>query len=612
MNQKAFFALVPCCFILAFCGVLAAQNDQSVTLITPSIEFLFQPPARISASSKHRLDIEMPRVNMAVNLAENYLQYLLCLKKIKKGTRLKFVYAPDSDNAGAETFGSDVIAISELGLNGILTKINEVLKNRETTDKDSLLDGAATLFSISDKYQRLSSKIADKINLKNLSSSPRSLEPDSEFALTNKECAVVTRPYLTNNRLFKITQNSEGEYQTEQLLGQAKEWYENLTPSKVGNYLAFTDGAKPMVLFNGMARAIFGNKDVILLKMAWSPTEPYLAGMVIVSETQNRLFFVYDAKENKLIDCGDDEIKKESDYFNALPYWSDDGKKIILTSCSAVHLIYPHERRAVINALRLNGEIAELMWASNSKAFALVEIEGQARNRYKFDDLDFRQSVLRSFSIDEKGIITEDQAQKTISRNTIKLVGFYNDEQILYLEGHLMSKRLPSPVWQLHHDFRAYLTPKRAAATARGSVPPEICVTKIRIPINYLFVYKNIDSKYQNIYDSGFKHSNYAHVKDFNNVWVIGLKKPIKMPHQNASFNYRRLPYPFLEKNICVFSGAPFDKIKQFMKFLEEYEIRSFVFNQDTSKLYMLANFEGPLNLFCADKQEIFEKLDSK
>jgi len=258
---------------------------------------------------------------------------------------------------------------------------------------------------------------------------------------------------------------------------------------------------------------------------------------------------------------------------------------------------------------RLPNEIAELVWSSDSRSFALLEVIGQARNRYAFDDLDYRKSILHRFNIKEDFSTTEDHAQRSESRHTIKLVSFWTDDRILYLEGRLMSKRLNTPFWDLTRTFSAYLTPGPTTSIKRDAEKIEQS-TRTALPLQYLYVFRNLDGKFKNIYDAGFNHSNQIYLDTFTNVWFIGLRRPDEVMQLNAVFNHRISPYPFSENNVTVFSDSPAEKMESLLKFMQDYNLRSVKFNKNISRMFMLANFSGPLNLWSGDMQKIIDGLN--
>lgn len=206
--------------------------------------------------------------------------------------------------------------------------------------------------------------------------------------------------------------------------------------------------------------------------------------------------------------------------------------------------------------------------------------------------------------------ISEDHAQRVESRNTIKLVSFWTNDRVLYLEGRLMSKRLNTPFWDISKNFNAYLTPAPSASASRdksvsiGQTSPQL------LPMQYLYVFRNLDGKYINAYDAGFNHGNHIFVDSFTNVWFIGLRKPEEIEQQSNVFSHRHFPYPFMENNVAVFSDISNTKMEMLLKFLQNYNLRAIGFNSSITRLFMLANFSGPMNLWSGDLLKLVEGLN--
>ncbi len=591
--------------------VLAQKTDQTVNFNTPRVELIFQPPMRSGFNSAHPLNIEVPRLNLIVNLIENYLQYLLKLQKIAAGTKITMVYAPE---VAVEDWNEDSkkIRLREPGINQVLQQVNQMLREQEGTDRSFLLDNADNLFTIPDHFPRKTSKIAIKTELINHSSFQQSLEPDTDFCPVDEHHVITARPFKRSNRLFMMTDN-DNVCSSTLLLDQSQNWYANLAASSDGTYLAFTDGLIPMVmpLKGGSPVRLFpDNDDLILLDMRWSPGKSLLAGMMLDNRTQERQLFIFDATAGKMLsqpDLGSLPIN----YLNAFVCWSHDGRRLLLTAARNVHLIDLDQKRAVAEVLRLPNEIGETIWSEDGKSFALVEIIGQARSRYLFDDLDYRKTVLHRYRINDDFSVSEDHAQRTESRNTIKLVSFWTNDRVLYLEGRLMSKRLNTPYWDLSKTFNAYLTPLPAAATSRDKEITTAQTTPQLLPLQYLYVFRNLDGKYINVYDAGFDHSNQIYVDSFTNVWFIGLRRPEEILQRTSVYSLRLFPYPFIENNVSVFSDIGAAKMESLLKFLQDYNLRAIGFNADISRMFMLANFSGPMNLWSGDLARLIDGLNA-
>ncbi|MDD3145893.1 MAG: hypothetical protein PHD82_01215 [Candidatus Riflebacteria bacterium] len=605
-----------CVFLLTvavFCNsTLTAQKaDQIVNFNSERVEFIFQPPMRSGFNAAHPLQIELPRLNLLVNLIENYFQYLLRLQKIAAGSRVTLVFSPDM---AVEDWNEDSkrLRIKDLGINQILQQINQHLREQEGTERQFLLESDDNLFTIPDNLPRKTSKIAINTELVNHSSFQQSLEPDTDFCVIDDNMVVTARPFKRSNRLFLMTDRNNVCSST-MLLDQAQKWYANLSASADKAFVAFTDDMKPMIMpvSGGQPVKIFPDlEDPILLDMRWSPTGAKLAGMIMVNSTQERLFFIFDAAQGKMISNLPLE-KIEANYIHAFPCWSSDGNRLLLASTRGIHLIDLARNLVLPDILRVPNEIGEVIWSDDSRSFALLEVIGQARNRYQFDDLDYRKTVLHRYRINDDNSVTEDHAQRVESRNTIKLVSFWTNDRVLYLEGRLMSRRLNTPFWDLSKTFNAYLTPSPASAVTRDKPVSPVQVTPQALPLQYLYVFRNLDGKYNNIYDAGFNHSNLIYVDSFVNAWFIGLRKPEEIRQLANVYNTRVFPYPFAENNISIFSDVSAPRMELLLKFLQDYNLRAIGFNADVSRLFMLANFSGPMNLWSGELLKIIEGLNN-
>lgn len=621
MRHTYFFnnpARLGACLVLALLTALlpaasiAQINEQAVSFRTPSIELVFQPPLRTGINSENPSNIEVPRLNLLVNLFENYLQYLGRLQKIATGTSLRLVYAPElAIENGTEDHKA--IRLNETGLNTCLSQINQYFKDRDLTDSTYHLESADSLFTIPDQLPRPTSKVAIRTELTNHSYFQKSLEPDTDFCVIDDNRVITARPFQRSNRLFLMT-DADNVCRAELLLDQARNWYGDLSASGDGRFLAFTDGMLPMImpLTASTSKRLFENDNLILLCMYWSPQKPVLAGLLLDNSTQARSFFLYDAESGKMLQAGDTQLAEEADFINPHVCWSPDGKRLLLTSARSVHLIDLEANKTFLHAARVPNEIAEIVWSDDSSSFALVEVIGQARQRYIFDDLDYRKCVLHRYRIKPDFSINEDHAQRVESRNTIKLVSFWTNDRVLYLEGRLISKRLNTPFWDLSSAFTANLTAGPATSVSRSSDGKDAVGAPSTLPMQYLYVFRNLDGKFKNIYDAGFNHSNNLYTDKFNNIWFIGLRRPEEISQQQNVYSHRQSPYPFPESNVSVFSDIPASKMTLLLKFLEEYNLRLLRFNSSISRIFTLANFGGPLNLWSGDLRKIVEGLGNE
>lgn len=591
---------------------LAAQeNEQTVSFRTPSIELVFQPPLRSGLNSENPSSITVPRINLLVNLFENYLQYLGKLQKIATGTSLRLVYAPDK--AIDDSIDSHkLLRIRETGLNSCLTQVNQFLKDHGNNDTTYFLESAESLFSIPDQLPRATSKIALRTEMINHSCFQKSLEPDTDFCVIDDNRVITARPFQRSNRLFLMT-DADNTCQSELILKQASTWYADLSASSDGRFLACSDGMRPLIkpMNASESEQLFENSNQMLLTMNWSPQKPWLAGLLLNNLTQERSFFIYDAERAAMLETGARQLAEEANYINPYICWSPDGNRLLLTSARSVHLLDFAKDKVQMHIVRVPNDIAEITWSDDSESFALVEVIGQARQRYIFDDLDYRKCILHRYRIKSDYTAAEDHAQRVESRNTIKLVSFWTNDRVLYLEGRLISKRLNTPFWDLSQTFSAHLTAGPSTSGKREASANELIGTASVLPMQYLYVFRNLDSKFKNIYDAGFNHSNHLYTDKFENIWFIGLRRPEEISQQQNVYNHRQAPYPFPENNVAVFSDISASKMLKLLKFFEEYNLRLLRFNSDVTRIFMLANFTGPLNLWSGDLRKMVEGLNN-
>lgn len=597
-NRSLYFAIMLLICLLPAKHSLYAQADLTVRLSTPRVELIYHPPLRTSVNSPRSTKYDVARLNLLVNLLENYVQYLIKLQRIAAATRLRLIFAPEQS---LDVFDDDLnrIRLRMPGLNEALIQVNDWLAKKPNTEASVLLHTTESLFQIPDNYSRTYSETAARIDLINHSSFQPSLEPDSEFAVINQNSVITARPFQNTNRLFLMTDKDDVCTSTV-LLQSDNRWYSDLTPSNTGDYLAFTRGNEPMIMSFQTLEPIplFSGKDVVMLSMEWSPTENKLSGLVLDSVSLSRHFFVYDAETNSFIDSLSKAPGFDADHVYAYPNWSPDGNRILLTIGGGLHLVDVSGKKIHSNILRLANNIAEVIWSPDSSSFALVEINGQARDKYIFDDLDFRQSVLRRYRINEDYSLLEDQAQKIESRHSIKPVAFWTLDRVLYLEGRLKSQRNRTPVWNLSKHFTARLTPPPSISIPRADSESIPETRPTILPLKYLYVFSTLDGQYKNIYDAGFGSGNQLYTDNCQNFWFIGLRTPDNIEPQLKSFNMRFQPYPFVRKNISIFSDMSETKLARFIQFLDEYNLREISFCGKNSRVFMLANFAGPLNLW--------------
>lgn len=610
-NFSTVLLLLLACFTLLNQLHLSAQiTDQTISFSTPKVDLVFQPPLRTGFNSDHPMDAEVAQLNLAVNLFENYMQYLLKLQKISTGTSLHFIYAPEQSSESWND-NPNLITLNNTGLNQILSKVNSYLSQKETTDTSYLLDSAETLFNIPDQYSRKECKVASELELTNISAFIDSLEPDSEMVIGSSRHTYSTRPFKNSNRMLMFSEENN-VCSASIILEQGQSWYANLRPSTDNRFMAFTEDNEPMVMSIKTKNPVklFPEQKTLALSMEWSPKFPLISGMVLDLDSQERHLFIFDAEKNKMLEV-EGISNLQSNYLYSWAHWSPDGKKIVFTSGRQLSLINTETKKAYPNITSLPNEISEFIWSTDSNSFAVVEIIGQARSKTVFDDFDLRKSILHRFKFNSDNSVTEDHAQRIESRNTIKLVSFWTLDRVLYVEGRLISKKFNTPFWDLSRTFSAHLTPPPSVSISKGDADKVKKIVPVNLPMKYLYIFRSLDGKFSNVYDAGFAHSNHIFSGDQNNIWFIGLRKPDDLKEQKITFNFRSAPYPFMEINRFVFTEFPGPKMERFVKFLEDYNLRVTRFSDDNSKVFFLANFCGLMNIFEGDFRQMVEGLSS-
>lgn len=589
-----------------------AQEDSSITLCGQNIEISYHQPFINSYKSKHPSYIEIPKINHILNLFQNYIHYLKKLGRLNGHPSIKINYTPDALLEDIESKTSRLITINDLGLNNILQKVNSYLSEYEFAQEGDLIATADGLENLPDNDIKTPEKFSSIPIFTNHSLTLPSNEPDTAFAVIDNTTVVTTRPGKKTNLICKLSLNKPEESTV--YSQEAETWYREMYPSDDGKYLAVTDGLKPMIVNfpNKEFKELFPNRsDITSLYYDWAPSRNLLAGMILDESTSERYIYIYDPEKGGMLDFGNFSKKLKANHIHANPFWSPDGSRVAFLSARAVNIININQNSAKADIVTFENEISELLWSNDSNSFAVLEVKGQPRNQYIFDDLDYRGTKLHRFNLDSTGLIaTEDLSQLVESRVTMKLVSFTDTNQILYLEGHLESPEIPSAFWDLSKSFKAYLTPvpnsnieknnhKRHKNSSRSKCQ--------QLPMQYLFVYRSLDSKNQNIYDSGNGHCNLLYADDYYSNWCLGLYSLGMTNTNDYVYNVRLSPYPFQEQNYTFLLNAPTDRVKQYIKFLQDYNIRATNSSPDGTRFFMLTNFNGILNVWSADANQILE-----
>ncbi len=594
-------------------SLLAQEDKSSIVLYSSNVEFSYHQPFRSSYKSSHPSYIEVPKLNHILNLLQNYIQYLKKLDRLKGNPNIRISYTPDAV-IDVDTPQTRIIKITDLGINNIIQKVNNYLIEYGFLKNEDIIDTPEGLYNIPENDITKPSNFSKSIYFKNLSLEIPSIEPDTSYALLSDKFVLTTRPSKKTNRIFKLTLDKD-KVESGVFSEEAKTWYQNFKISNDGKYLALTDGVVPCIinLETKNFKEIFPeNQKITLLDYEWSPTQNLLAGIILDEKDSERYAFIYNPDNNTMLDIGRFSKIFESNYLYATPIWSSHGDKLVFISAKGIHLIDLKNNTAKANLVSVEGEIGEFIWSEDAKSFAFVEVKGQTRSQYHFDDYDFRGCVLHRYRFNDSLMqVAEEYSQRIESRNTIKIVSFTDKDQILYLEGKLVAPEIPGAFWDLSKTFNAYLTPLPSSSkdnNEKGNIKPEK-VKPQQLPMQYLFVYRSLDSKNANIYDSGNGHSNLLYTEEFYSNWFIGLYRQSGIDYKGRVYSFRSSPYPFQCYNYIYFLDRPQGQARLLLKFLQDYNIRSTDSDNQQNTIFMQANFSGILNIWYITSEDLFKYL---
>ncbi|MBF0498657.1 MAG: PD40 domain-containing protein [Candidatus Riflebacteria bacterium] len=591
-------------FIASFVATsptLAAEG--SISFMGSQIHFSYQPRLRSALKADLTPASEVGRLNLITNLIDNYLLYLMKLEKIKLEKPLNLEYSPDGSTEAVSP--ANHIFFTDLGINAVLKTVNAALLEIPGNSKKFLLSDRAMLETIRDQLPRRVDTMEQAMGLSNLSDLIPGLAPDMDFTFLSNTSLVSIRPEESNNALFLLSMSGSSSV----LLKAGQFEYGNLLPSPGGTFLAFTDGGKPCVIaVNNVSNAtgstapqpLFSGGNKLLLDWCWSPREDRLAGIVLDRITGNREIFVFEAAKNHLSPIFDDNTQVQGNYQFAFPYWSPDGHKLLFCSGNELHLADIDTGKVYPRVVTTPDLISEVLWSPDGLSFAIVEVCGLARSKTEFDNLDFPRSTLRRFRVSASGSAVEDMQQRHAASETIKLVSFWSKDRVLFLEGTLRPQRIASPLWNLSDVMTAHLTPSPGShATGADNVEVADSMGILDLALGGCFAFKNIETRFKNIYDAGFGHMNHLFAEKLVTSWFIDINVPEGFPRRLETFCLRPHPYPFPERNIVYFTDLPKDKLTPLLDMLTAYNLRRFEISPDIKMIAFLSNSRGPLSLWC-------------
>ena len=611
LHYYKLFVLAAFFFVLLPINRLNAQEDKSaIVLYTSNVEFSYHQPFRNSYKSNHPSYIEVPRLNHYINLIQNYIQFLKKLDRLKGNPNIRVSYAPDAvmDSDEPQT---RIIKINDLGLASLLQKVNKYLTEYGFVNLEDIIDTPEGLYNLPEQDITKPSNFSKSAYFKNVSLAIPSNEPDTSYVVL-KDRVLTTRLSSKTNSIYSLSLNDKPE-ESGLFLNDAKIWYQNMRISYDETFLSLTDGLSPLILnlnTKELVELFPDNENISLLGGEWSPTQNLLAGIVLDEKTFERQAYIYDADKKQMIDVGGFSNTFESNYLYATPVWAPNGKKLVFISAKSVHLIDLEKNKCCANLVNVEGEIGEFIWSEDANSFAFVEVKGQTRNQYHFDDYDFRGCILHRYRFNESMVnVAEDYAQCVESRNTIKMISFTDKDQILYLEGKLVAPDVPGSFWDLSKTFNAYLTPLPTKELNSQIDKSKDKVKPQQLPLQFLYVYRSLDSKNANIYDSGKGHSNLLYTDDFYSNWFIGLYRQGGIDYKGQVYSFRSSPYPFQCYNYSYFLNKSQGHARLLLKFLQDYNIRSTESDENQIRVYMHANFSGILNVWCCTSDDLFNYL---
>ncbi len=612
ISRKFSLILLFCLFISVLSNVqLNAQEDKSaIVLYTSNVEFSYHQPFRNSYKSKHPSYIDVPRMNHFINLFQSYILYLKKLGRLNGNPFVRISYAPDAviENDEPQT---RIIKINDLGVGNLLNKVNKYLTEYGFVKTEHIIDSSESLYSLPEQDISKENSFTNSAYFKNISLAVPSNEPDTSYVVL-KDRVLTTRLSSKTNTIFSLSLNEKPE-DNGVFMGEAKIWYQYMTVSTDEKFLFLTDGLFPLIVnleTKEIIEPFHDNPNITALGGEWSPTKNIFAGVVLDEKTFERQAYIFDAEKKEMMDVGGFTKVFKSNYLYATPVWAPNGEKIVFVSAKSIHLIDFKNNSIKPNLVNVDGEIGEFIWSEDANSFAFVEIKGQTRNQYHFDDYDFRGCNLHRYRFgDSFGSVLEDYAQCIESRNTIKLISFTDKDQILYLEGKLVAPDVPGSFWDLSKTFNAYLTPLPTKEINKQSKVDKEKVKPQQLPLQYLYVYRSLDSKNTNIYDSGNGHSNLLFTNEFYSNWFIGLYRQSGIDYKGQVYSYRSSPYPFQCYNYSYFLNKTQGQARLLLKFFQDYNIRSTESDNQQTRVYMHANFSGILNIWSLTSDDLFNYL---
>jgi len=582
----AFFSF----FALDSASAAAGPSEGNIVFTGQRVKIQFQPPLRQGDGST--LSRDVARLDFLVNLLDHYLGFLTKMGHVASDTQLILEYAAGT-NASYLT-GPNRIPLSDLGANSVLNEVNAALRRLPGTADSRLMDDVKAILQVKDHLPRRENTIEAGLGFTCLSDGLQAISPDLDFEALGTDSAITLRPDEIANHLVRLSGNSTGSI----LLGHSHKPYGAIRVSPNGRWLSFTENGTLKLMRldtpDSTPISIFQNIQSHLLDLEWAPTGSLVAGIVLNKATLERQLFVFDAETGRHVDQVANQQVIDGNFQFAYPYWAPNGKRLFFVTDHDINLIDLADGMTVPKLVTLPNQLSEIVWSHDSRSFAVVEVAGQTRDKQEFDDRDFRYSILHRYNLNSMGQAVELLEQQHLSSDTIKLVSFWSRDRVLFLEGHLRTPRVSSPLWNLAQTFSARLTPEPGQKGVAGTAE----MGAVDLQMEYCYAFKTMESKFRPLYDTGMSQGNHLFMDRFETRWFLGLKLPSGLPVRSSTFCLRHMPYPFPERNETFLTSLSKTDATSLLDFLEAYNLRRFEISDDLSKVMFLSNTRGPLNLW--------------
>ncbi len=592
------------CFVIAFLLLFSPAvqaEDNTINLDGTRVKMVVQARIRASGADQRSTANEFARINLVFNTLENYLIYLEKLGRIAPDTVVSMEYAPEGSTRDRPV--DRWVVFDELLFNSVLSRLNAFLSERPGTKRNDLIQDRTALRNVRDQLPRHDDVVENSYRWKNFSDLMPAIEPDVDFAVLHAQRVVGLRPTDIGYSLVRLDASESAGIE----LASFSETVWDLTPSPDGTWVALTVGGELKLVncINRQVVSVFEAKMYQLLDMAWAPRNHLLAGIVLDRRTGDRDIFLYNATTLQMLPIKLKEQGLNGNYQFAWPCWSPDGSRLIFTSGNDFSLIEVSTGKVYAGLFPTPNTITEIIWSPDSRSFAFVEILGQSRNKSEFDDRDFRGSILHRFRIPTDGAPFEETSQRYLSEQTIKLISFWSQDRLFFLEGRLRQQKVHSAFWDLSTTFAARLTPPPMSGATAATMTAGITRGGMEMRLDYCHVFRNLDGRFRNTYDAGRAGTNWLFTDRMVNIWFLGISPPEGAAQRIDSYSLRSQPYPFGDRNISFLSTRQANVNKTLCEFLASYNLRRVEFIDNSDRLFFLSNSRGPLSIWGGESANV-------